>query len=100
MIMISRMPSRMSRASGSIVWEQDVMRLRSLTTPVPFANTVVVGDFEGYVHFLDVNSGQLAGRLRADKSPIVGTPVVVGDGQLVGRGDIAAPQVTETLPAG
>ena len=69
----------MSRASGSVVWEQDVLRLRSLTTPVPFANTVVAGDFEGYLHFLDVNSGQLVGRVRADKSAIVGTPVVVGD---------------------
>ena len=40
---------------------------------------VVVGDFEGYVHWLDVNSGQLAARLRADNSAIVGAPLVVGD---------------------
>ena len=43
------------------------------------SNTSISYSSDCYVHFLDVNSGQLAGRLRADKSPIVGTPVVVGD---------------------
>jgi outer membrane protein assembly factor BamB len=69
----------LNRSSGAIVWEQDVLRLRGLTPPVPYANTVVVGDFEGYVHWLDVNSGQLAARLRADNSAVVGAPLVVGD---------------------
>jgi outer membrane protein assembly factor BamB len=77
----------LSRASGGIVWEQDAMRMRSLTTPVPYANTIVVGDFEGYVHFLDVNSGALAARTRADKSPIVGTPLVVSDVVIVQTDD-------------
>ena len=77
----------LSRASGGIVWEQDAMRMRSLTTPVPYANTIAVGDFEGYVHFLDVNSGALAARTRADKSPIVGTPLVVSDVVIVQTDD-------------
>jgi outer membrane protein assembly factor BamB len=46
---------------------------------VPYADTVVVGDFEGYVHWLDVNSGELAARQRAANSAIVGAPLVVGD---------------------
>jgi outer membrane protein assembly factor BamB len=69
----------LSRASGAVVWEQDVLRMRALTQPVPYADTVVVGDFEGYVHWLDVNSGELAARQRADNSAIVGAPLVVGD---------------------
>jgi outer membrane protein assembly factor BamB len=69
----------MSRASGAVVWEQDVLRMRALTQPVPFADTIVVGDFEGYVHWLAVDSGELAARQRADKSAIVGSPLVVGD---------------------
>jgi outer membrane protein assembly factor BamB len=73
----------MSRASGAVVWEQNTMRMRSLTRPVPFENTIVVGDFEGYVHWLDVSSGALAGRWRADKSAIVGEPIVAGDTVIV-----------------
>jgi outer membrane protein assembly factor BamB len=69
----------MSRASGAIVWEQDVLHMRALTGPVPYADTVVVGDFEGYVHWLDVNSGELVARERADSSAIIGQPLVVGD---------------------
>ncbi len=69
----------LSRASGAVVWEQEVLRMRALTQPVPYADTVVVGDFEGYVHWLDVNSGELAARQRADNSAIVGAPLVVGD---------------------
>jgi outer membrane protein assembly factor BamB len=69
----------MSRASGAIVWEQDVLHMRALTGPMPYSDTVVVGDFEGYVHWLDVNSGELVARERADSSAIVGQPLVVGD---------------------
>jgi outer membrane protein assembly factor BamB len=69
----------LSRASGAVVWEQEVLRMRALTQPVPYADTIVVGDFEGYVHWLDVNSGELAARQRADNSAIVGAPLVVGD---------------------
>lgn len=69
----------MNRSSGAILWQQSVLRLRSLTGPVPFGTTVVAGDFEGYVHWFDGVSGALAARARADNSAIVGQPVVVAD---------------------
>jgi outer membrane protein assembly factor BamB len=42
-------------------------------------NYVVVGDLEGYVHFLQVGDGALAARERLSKKAIRAQPLVVGD---------------------
>jgi outer membrane protein assembly factor BamB len=72
-----------NRSSGAIQWSQASMRMRGLTAPIPFAATIVVGDFEGYLHWLDARSGQLVARSQTGKSAIVGTPVVAGDAIIV-----------------
>lgn len=76
-----------NRSSGAVQWSQEAMRMRSLTTPVPFAATIVVGDFEGYLHWLDAQSGQLAARVKTGKAAIIGTPVVAGDAVIVQSDD-------------
>jgi outer membrane protein assembly factor BamB len=40
---------------------------------------VVVGDLEGYVHWLNIADGSFAAREKLGKKPIEGTPVVAGD---------------------
>lgn len=72
-----------NRSSGAIQWSQEAMRMRNLTSATPFAATVVVGDFEGYLHWLDARTGQLVARSKTGKSAIVGTPVVAGDAIIV-----------------
>ena len=42
-------------------------------------DTVVVGDLEGWVHWLSISDGKLVGRERLSKDPIESAPVVVGD---------------------
>jgi outer membrane protein assembly factor BamB len=37
----------------------------------------VVGDFEGYVHFLQREDGSFAGRIATDGSPIITAPVAL-----------------------
>ena len=73
----------MNRDSGSVNWRQESLNWRSLTAPVPFADTVVVGDFEGYLHWLDATSGRIVGRVRVDKSAIVRPPVAAGEKVIV-----------------
>ena len=41
--------------------------------------TVVVGDFDGYLHFFSNVDGEPVARVRADGSAIVSTPVVMAD---------------------
>ena len=44
---------------------------------------VVVGDFQGYVHFFNREDGAIAARLSTDGDPISAAPVPVGPGNLV-----------------
>ena len=41
----------LTRRNGSEIWRNDSLLRREPTLPVPFGTTVVVGDFEGYIHF-------------------------------------------------
>ncbi len=70
---------RSTRASGADMWKSDALKYRWLTAPAVQGNYVVVGDIEGYVHWLQVGDGALAGRERLSKKAIRAQPVVVGD---------------------
>jgi outer membrane protein assembly factor BamB len=67
------------KASGADMWKSDALKYRWLTGPAVQGNYVVVGDIEGYVHWLQVGDGALAGRERLSKKSIRAQPVVVGD---------------------
>ncbi len=73
----------LDRRAGAQVWRQDGLRLRDVTAPSRFANTVAVGDFEGYLHFLDTGDGHFVAREHATKGRIVGGPLVVGESVVV-----------------
>ena len=68
----------LDRRAGAPVWRQEALRLRDLTAPTRFGNAVVVGDFEGYVHWLDPTDGHFLARARAASGRITGPPLIVG----------------------
>jgi outer membrane protein assembly factor BamB len=68
----------LTRRNGSDAWRQLQLLRRTPTTPVPFNATVVVGDFEGYVHFLSNTDGTFVARERVGKGMISGAPVAIG----------------------
>jgi outer membrane protein assembly factor BamB len=72
----------MDRASGSAVWRQARLKGRGLTAPVAVGEHVVVGDAEGYLHWLRRDDGQFAARTRLDSAGIAAAPVVA-DGETV-----------------
>ncbi len=57
-------------ATGAIIWEQEDLKLRKLTSPASISNLVVVGDFEGYVHLLNAQSGNFEGREKVSRNAI------------------------------
>lgn len=67
------------RRDGSEVWRQDALLRREPTTPVPFDNAIVLGDFEGYVHFFSNVDGRPVARVRVGKGLLSGAPVAIGD---------------------
>lgn len=64
---------------GSDIWKNDALKYRWVTGPAVQGNYVVVGDMEGYVHWLQTGDGALAARERLSKKPIRAQPLVVGD---------------------
>ena len=57
---------------------ENALRLRDVTAPSAYANTIVVGDFEGYLHWIDPRDGSFLARERVSTRPISAAPLVVG----------------------
>lgn len=85
----------LSRATGGQEWSNEQFLRRELTAPVSFGEYAVVGDFEGYLHFLSAGTGLIAGRVRVANSRIVNRPYVMGNTLYVQTesGNIAAYQI-------
>jgi outer membrane protein assembly factor BamB len=69
----------MDRRNGAESWRQESLLRRDPTLPVPFNTTVVVGDFEGYLHFFNILDGEPAARVKLGSKAISTTPVVVAN---------------------
>ena len=68
----------LDRRNGSTIWKLDRMSNRGLTRPVFYGNYVVVGDVEGYLHWIDTDIGSFVARVRPAKQPLAATPLTVG----------------------
>ncbi len=67
------------KSAGADMWKNASLKYRWLTGPAVQGNYVVVGDMEGYVHWLQVGDGALAASERLSKKAIRAQPLVVGD---------------------
>jgi outer membrane protein assembly factor BamB len=68
-----------SAIDGTPLWKNDALKNRVVSVPFILGRAVVVGDFEGYVHFLATSNGVLVGRAKTDGSAITAAPVLAGD---------------------
>ncbi|MBE9516522.1 MAG: outer membrane protein assembly factor BamB [Proteobacteria bacterium] len=80
------------QASGSVVWMQDKLKGRRITAPAVASSYVLVGDLDGYTHWLNTKDGSLVARHRIAWSAIVAQPVVDNDTAFVSTtsGDLVA----------
>jgi len=69
----------LARSNGSEIWRNDDLLRREPTVPVPFHTTVVVGDLEGYLHFLSSIDGDAVARLRFGRRAISADPLVIAN---------------------
>ncbi|WP_298768686.1 outer membrane protein assembly factor BamB [uncultured Shewanella sp.] len=83
-----------NRRNGLELWSNTALSNRDLTSPVVFNGYLVVGDFEGYLHFLDISTGDIIGRIQVDSSGLYSRPVVVGDSLYVQARDGVVSKVT------
>ena len=52
------------RRTGSALWKQDILHARKISAPLLFKDKIIVGDFDGHVHWFNQSDGALIGRLR------------------------------------
>lgn len=72
----------LDKAGGSALWQQPGLARRNLTAPVVQGEYAVVGDFDGYLHWLKLDNGEFAARARVGGDALRAAPVVA-DGVLV-----------------
>lgn len=69
----------LERDSGASIWKQEALRARRVTGPAVVGNYVVVGDFEGYLHWINRKTGDFVHRMRLDDERILVPCRTVGD---------------------
>jgi outer membrane protein assembly factor BamB len=72
----------LDKYSGAPIWSNPSLARRSLTGPSVHGDYAVVGDLDGYVHWLKLDNGEVAARERAGRKSLRGKPVVA-DGILI-----------------
>ena len=66
----------LDKAGGSAMWQQAGLARRNVTGAAVQGDYAVVGDFDGYVHWLKLDNGEFAARMRAGGKPLLAAPVV------------------------
>ncbi|MGF1707678.1 outer membrane protein assembly factor BamB [Enterovibrio baiacu] len=69
--------------SGTELWTNKELEYRQLTAPSAISGYVVVGDAEGYLHWIDPTSGEFVAQQQLDDSGIAVAPMNVDDGYIV-----------------
>ncbi len=71
------------QSTGELLWTNEKFLFRGLSGVLVAGRTAVVGDAQGFVHFLDREDGQPLLRLSTDGSGVASAPVVQGTTMLV-----------------
>jgi outer membrane protein assembly factor BamB len=69
------------RRDGTVLWQQQGLARRGLGVPAAVGNAVVVSDFEGYLHWLDRDTGKFVAREHPGDTRISARPIVA-DGRV------------------
>ncbi len=106
-------------SNGATLWKQTALHARRLSVPVVQGEYLVVGDYDGYLHWLSRDDGHIAARVRVEDADhywpvpssepvneypedrtLLATPVVAGDTVFAmdKRGVLAVFQVTLQQP--
>jgi outer membrane protein assembly factor BamB len=67
-----------NKADGGALWQQPALARRNLTGAAVQGEYAVVGDFDGYLHWLRLDNGEFAARARAGGDALLSAPVVSG----------------------
>jgi outer membrane protein assembly factor BamB len=83
---------KIGRRTGVELWKQEALSRRRLSPPAVVGPFVVVADLDGYLHYLDINTGTLVARVHASGERVRAAPIVNGDTVIIrdDKGNISA----------
>ena len=81
---------------GSEVWRNDKLKRRGLSAPAVTSTAIAVADYQGYLHWLDKQTGELVARERIAKFRVSNPPIAIKDTVVVltDSGKLAAYRAT------
>jgi outer membrane protein assembly factor BamB len=81
---------------GSEVWRNDKLKRRGLSTPAVTDTAIAVADYQGYLHWLDKQTGELVAREHIAKFRVSNPPIAIKDTVVVltDSGKLAAYRAT------
>ena len=88
----------LSRFTGREIWKKENLLYRNPTAPVIMDDSIVIGDLEGYLHWLDKTTGEIQERINIGKSKISNAPLVLNNSiyVLTDSGNLVS--VEKTIP--
>jgi outer membrane protein assembly factor BamB len=83
---------KIGRRTGVEMWKQEALSRRRLSPPAVVGSLVMVADLDGYLHFLDIDTGALAARAKGGGERVTAAPISNGDTVVVmnDKGELAA----------
>ncbi len=69
----------LDRRTGATLWRQDKLMRRDISSPVIHDGKIVVGDFEGYLHWLSTEDGRFVMRRSIDDVAVTVRPLMIND---------------------
>jgi outer membrane protein assembly factor BamB len=71
--------SAFDATNGNQLWSNDKLKNREVSLPYLLGHAAVIGDYQGFVHFLSRDDGTFVARMPTDGSPITAAPVLAGE---------------------
>ncbi len=68
----------LDRANGASLWQQEALQRRLLTAPAVYGESIVVGDSEGYLHWMARGDGRFLARFPIESGTRV-APIAAGE---------------------
>lgn len=68
-----------SSDNGAVHWQQTQLKYRNITGPVDMGDTLVVGDAEGYLHWISKKDGHFVARIKVPGTGMLATPFASGN---------------------
>lgn len=65
----------LDRRNGATLWKSEKLKYREVSAPLAYDGAVVVGDFEGYLHWLAQSDGRIFARYQVDEAGIRVAPL-------------------------